>query len=299
MKDVRIFGVDLGKNSCSIVGVDLVARCAVRPAGRARDAEPARTNPLHPARARDRSPAGPPQPARGAGGPVVGAGRTPGRHARSASARRHARSMARPRCVHLGAGPWGSRSAAADTCCTSLESAVPRGPAQPEAARGRHSGCQSGTAVAGQDGDAARRLATRPARSRSWQHRRSGAGEQAHPDRLGAPAQRDQVHRRRRSSGVERDRLAAITDVASRGGSADGGSEWPDSQPVSQQPTASNGTRCRPFIRTGTRGSPSWQGSNPETGYVAADCSDQSAEATSICPQNPSVSGAQFSSPCV
>src|SRR4051794_23260249 len=43
-------------------------------------------------RARDRSPAGPPQPARGAGGPVVGAGRKPGRHARSASARRHARS---------------------------------------------------------------------------------------------------------------------------------------------------------------------------------------------------------------
>src|SRR5215204_1395437 len=34
-----------------------------------------------------------------------------------------------------------------------------------------------------------------------------------------------------------------------------------------------------PFIRTGTRGSPSWPGSNPETGYVDADCSDQSAEA--------------------
>ena len=33
----------------------------------------------------------------------------------------------------------------------------------------------------------------------------------AHPDRLGAHAQRDQVRRRRRSSGVERDRLAAIT----------------------------------------------------------------------------------------
>src|SRR5215207_8411195 len=40
-----------------------------------------------------------------------------------------------------------------------------------------------------------------------------------------------------------------------------------------------NGTRCGPFIRTGTRGSPSWPGSNPETGYVDADCSDQSAEA--------------------
>src|SRR4051812_47841722 len=34
-----------------------------------------------------------------------------------------------------------------------------------------------------------------------------------------------------------------------------------------------------PFIRTGTRGSPSWPGSNPETGYVDADCSDRSAEA--------------------
>src|SRR5829696_7208859 len=34
-----------------------------------------------------------------------------------------------------------------------------------------------------------------------------------------------------------------------------------------------------PFIRTGTRGSPSWPGSNPETGYVDADCSDQSADA--------------------
>src|SRR3954452_18854573 len=34
-----------------------------------------------------------------------------------------------------------------------------------------------------------------------------------------------------------------------------------------------------PFIRTGTCGSPSWPGSNPETGYVDADCSDRSAEA--------------------
>src|SRR4051812_34167312 len=34
-----------------------------------------------------------------------------------------------------------------------------------------------------------------------------------------------------------------------------------------------------PFIRTGTRGSPSCPGSNPETGYVDADCSDRSAEA--------------------
>ena len=29
-----------------------------------------------------------------------------------------------------------------------------------------------------------------------------------------------------------------------------------------------------PFIRTGTRGSPSWPGSNPETGYVDPDCSE-------------------------
>src|SRR3954452_1692862 len=34
-----------------------------------------------------------------------------------------------------------------------------------------------------------------------------------------------------------------------------------------------------PFMRTGTRGSPSWPGSDPETGYVDADCSDQGAEA--------------------
>src|SRR4051812_4015268 len=46
------------------------------------------------------------------------------------------------------------------------------------------------------------------------------------------------------------------------------------------------GSLCRqmaldadPFMRTGTRGSPSWPGSDPETGYVDADCSDQGAEA--------------------
>src|SRR5579863_6846138 len=33
-----------------------------------------------------------------------------------------------------------------------------------------------------------------------------------------------------------------------------------------------------PFIRRGTRGSPSWPGFDPETGYVDADCSDQVAE---------------------
>src|SRR5260221_2252993 len=33
------------------------------------------------------------------------------------------------------------------------------------------------------------------------------------------------------------------------------------------------------FMRTGTRGSPSWPGLCPETGYVDADCSDQIAQA--------------------
>src|SRR5215469_11599675 len=33
-----------------------------------------------------------------------------------------------------------------------------------------------------------------------------------------------------------------------------------------------------PFMRLGTRGSPSWPGFDPETGYVDADCSDQIAE---------------------
>src|SRR5215204_6534772 len=97
--------------------------------------------------------------------------------------------------------------------------------------------------------------------------------------RLGAPAQRDQVRRRRRSSGVERDRLAAITRRRE---------PWRvcgwwkrDGLTVNRCPNS----LCRqmaldagPFIRTGTRGSPSWPGSK-ETGYVDADCSDQSAEA--------------------
>src|SRR3954454_471993 len=34
-----------------------------------------------------------------------------------------------------------------------------------------------------------------------------------------------------------------------------------------------------PFMRLGTRGSPSWPGFAPETGYVNADWSDQIAEA--------------------
>jgi hypothetical protein len=57
---------------------------------------------------------------------------------------------------------------------------------------------------------------------------------------------------RRRSSGVARDRLAAITRRRKpwrvlRVVEA----SWPDSQPVSQQPMLSNGSRCRP--RTGGR----------------------------------------------
>src|ERR1700760_3209020 len=34
------------------------------------------------------------------------------------------------------------------------------------------------------------------------------------------------------------------------------------------------------FMRTGTRGSPSWPGPRPQAGYVDADCSDRSAEIT-------------------
>jgi hypothetical protein len=34
------------------------------------------------------------------------------------------------------------------------------------------------------------------------------------------------------------------------------------------------------FMRTGARGSPSWSGHSPETGYVDADCSDGIAENT-------------------
>jgi hypothetical protein len=53
------------------------------------------------------------------------------------------------------------------------------------------------------------------------------------------------------------------------------GVRWPDSQPVCCQPTAKMALDAGPFMTLGTRGSPSWPGFDPETGYVDADCYDQ------------------------
>jgi hypothetical protein len=67
-----------------------------------------------------------------------------------------------------------------------------------------------------------------------------GAGEQAGSDRLGATVRPDRVR-------PERLWLKMALDAG-------------------------------PFMRLGTRGSPSWPGLDPETGYVDADCSDQVAK---------------------
>ncbi len=53
---------------------------------------------------------------------------------------------------------------------------------------------------------------------------------------------------------------------------------WPDSQPVSHQPRAENGTRCRPLYETWDARISILARFKPETGYVDADCSNQIAE---------------------
>ena len=55
---------------------------------------------------------------------------------------------------------------------------------------------------------------------------------------------------------------------------------WPDCQPVSWNPPAKDGTRCRPLMRTRTRGSPSWPTARRKAGYVCADRSSWTRETT-------------------
>jgi hypothetical protein len=52
---------------------------------------------------------------------------------------------------------------------------------------------------------------------------------------------------------------------------------WPDSRPVSRQPMAPNGTRCRPPYEARDARISILARVRPETGYVDADWSDQIA----------------------
>ena len=54
---------------------------------------------------------------------------------------------------------------------------------------------------------------------------------------------------------------------------------WPDSQPVSRQPMAQNGTRCRPLYEARDARICILARQKPETGYVDADWSDRLDEA--------------------
>lgn len=53
---------------------------------------------------------------------------------------------------------------------------------------------------------------------------------------------------------------------------------WPDSHRCPDSLRRKMALDAGPFMRLGMRGSPSWPGFDPETGYVDADCSDQLAE---------------------
>ena len=51
---------------------------------------------------------------------------------------------------------------------------------------------------------------------------------------------------------------------------------WPDSHRCPDSLVLKMALDAGPFMRLGTRGSPSWPGFDPENGYVDADCSDSS-----------------------
>ena len=119
-------------------------------------------------------------------------------------------------------------------------------------------------------------LVARASGASSRERRRGGAREQARADRLGGAAKRSVFEPRHAVGGVARDRPMAHTRRhGPEGGLQEVEARWPDSRSVSRKPTAKMALDAGPFMRPGTRGSPSWPGRCPETGYVDADCPGQ------------------------
>jgi hypothetical protein len=146
----------------------------------------------------------------------------------------------------------GSPNAAANICASSSSKGCERlCPRCPERRRRSAAGCAACSVV---------RMATRSL-SRCAQ-----AGS------LGIGAQRDSVRRRRACGGIDRIDSRRSPGVESRRGSAG------VTVTMSRRPALKISIDAGPFMRLGTRGSPSWPGFDPETGYVDADCSDQIAE---------------------